>query len=88
MRRAIGAHWGIGGGLFGRSRAFTSYTDRVELPGYVRADAMVYYQQGSYRLQLNLENLFDRRYYATGTGDNQITPGAPLSAMLRLSIDL
>ncbi|TAN09041.1 MAG: TonB-dependent siderophore receptor [Rhodanobacteraceae bacterium] len=76
-RYAINNHWGFGGGVLGRSRAFTSFSNAVVLPGFARADAMAYYQTPAYRIQLNLRNLLDRRYYATANGDNQIMPGAP-----------
>ncbi len=29
------------------------------------------------RAQLNVENLFNRRYIATADGNNNITPGSP-----------
>jgi catecholate siderophore receptor len=85
-RYDINDHWGIGGGMLGRSRVYTSFSNNVVLPGYVRAGAMAYYQNGNYRLQLNVENLFDTRYYATAGGDNQIMPGAPINALLRFSV--
>jgi catecholate siderophore receptor len=30
-----------------------------------------------WRAQLNIENVFDRRYIATADGNNNITPGSP-----------
>jgi catecholate siderophore receptor len=85
-RYAIDNHWGVGGGVLARSRVFTSFDNEVILPGYAVAGAMAYYQYGNYRIQLNVKNLFDRRYYATANGDNQIMPGAPRRAMLRVSL--
>lgn len=84
-RHDLSAHWGLGAGLVGRSRAFTSFSDAVVLPGYVRADAMAFYQTGAWRFQLNLQNLFNRHYYSTASGDNQILPGAPRTAMLTVT---
>ncbi len=84
-RHDLNAHWGIGAGLEGRSRAFTSFSDAVVLPGYVRVDAMAFYQTGPWRFQVNLKNLFDRRYYSTASGDNQILPGAARTAMLTIT---
>jgi catecholate siderophore receptor len=38
------------------------------------------------RAQLNVENLFDERYYPTSHGNNNIAPGAPRA--LRFSLAL
>lgn len=37
------------------------------------------------RAQVNVENLLDRRYYATSQGNNNIMPGAPRSLRLGIS---
>ena len=37
-------------------------------------------------MQVNVENLFDTRYYATANGNNNITPGAPRT--LRAALDI
>lgn len=87
-RYALTDHWGVGGGWVSQSRVYTSYDNRVVLPGYARFDAMAYYRQGRYRVSLNVDNLFDVRYYATANGDSQIMPGAPRSIDLSLAIDL
>lgn len=86
-RYAFTDRWGISGGLVSQSHVYTSYDNTVVLPGYSRFDAMAYYQQGKYRVSLNVENLFDVNYYATANGDNQIMPGAPRSVALSLAID-
>jgi catecholate siderophore receptor len=39
-----------------------------------------------WRLQLNVENLLDRRYYAFAHNNSNITPGAPTT--LRLGLQL
>lgn len=86
-RYALTDHWGIGGGWVSQSRVYTSFSNTVVLPGYTRFDAMAYYRQGKYRVSLNVDNLFDVRYYATANGDNQIMPGAPRSVDLGFAID-
>ena len=40
---------------------------------------------GKTRLALNVENLFDRKYFPTADGNNNISPGAPRNARLTLS---
>lgn len=86
-RYALTPHWGIAAGVRAASRKYTSYDNDVVLPGFAEADAMAYYQNDDYRVQLNLDNLTDRHYYATASGDDQIMPGEPRSAMLSVSMD-
>ncbi|MEO7073568.1 MAG: TonB-dependent siderophore receptor [Rhodanobacter sp.] len=87
-RYAVTGHWGFGGGWVSQSQVYTSFKNTVALPGYARFDAMVYYQQDKYRVSLNVDNLLDRRYYATANGDNEIMPGAPRSIDLRVTFNL
>jgi catecholate siderophore receptor len=75
---------GIGGGLISQGAVSTSFTNQVTLPGFTRADALVYYRMGRHRLSLNVENLFDTRYYPTANGDNNISPGAPRTLLVSL----
>ncbi len=84
---ALTQHWGVGAGLHGASKKFTSFNNEVVLPGYAVADAMAYYQADSYRIQVNLNNITDKTYYPTASGDNQITPGAPISVIASLSVN-
>ena len=56
---------------------FAAIDDTVRLPGYVRADAAVYYSLTERtRLQVNAENLFDRKYYVNADSNTNISPGA------------
>jgi len=85
---ALAEHWGVGAGVHGASRKYTSYyNNNVALPGYAVADAMAYYQANTYRVQVNLNNITDKTYYPTASGDNQITPGAPVSVIASLSVN-
>jgi catecholate siderophore receptor len=83
----FGARCGLGGGVVHQSRMFTSFTNTVTLPAFTRADAYAYYRLGRYRLALNVDNVFDAKYYPTANGDNNISPGTPrsLSVSLRAS---
>lgn len=58
----------------------------VTLPGYITADMMAWYARGPVSLQLNLYNLFDKRYIvsAHGSSPNLNMPGAPRSVMATL----
>lgn len=70
--------WSFGLGLIYQSSAFASTTNAMTLPAFTRADVAVYYQVGrGGRFALNIENLFDRRYYPTAGNDYNITVGTP-----------
>ena len=57
----------------------------MKLPGFVRFDAALFCRiNDRLRAQLNVENLFDRAYYASAHSNNNITPGSPRA--LRVSM--
>jgi len=67
---------GTGLGIIHRSDMFAAVDDTVTLPGYTRLDAAVYYSLSEkWRLQANLENLLNMRYYLNADGNNNISPG-------------
>jgi catecholate siderophore receptor len=77
---------GAGLGIVSRSDMFAAIDDTVTLPKYVRVDAAVYVPlSGSMRLQLNAENLFDRRYYANADSNTNISPGSPRALRVGLT---
>jgi catecholate siderophore receptor len=68
---------GAGLGLLNRTEMFAAIDDTVRLPGYTRADAAVYYSVTErMRLQANVENLFDRRYFVNADSNTNISPGS------------
>lgn len=74
--------FGIGGGLSyqDETRTFTSST--VSLPSWVTADfAFSYRFSERFRMQLNVKNAFDERYYTANFGVTAY-PAAPRSAQL------
>jgi len=81
------AGWAAGLGVIYQGAAYTSFTNTVKLPSFTRADGAVYYTfPGSKtRVQLNVENIFNRKYWPTVDGDNNISVGAPVNARLTLS---
>ena len=83
----IAAGWSAGVGLIYQGESFTSFNNTVKLPGFTRVDGAVFYTLagGKTRLALNVENIFDRKYFPTVDGDNNISPGAPRNARLTLS---
>ena len=76
---------GFGLGLVNRDDMFAAIDNAVGLPGYVRADAAVYFKLSEkFRLQSNLTNLFNRKYYVNADGNNNISPGAPRGVRVSL----
>lgn len=79
--------WGVGLGASYRSEAFATLENAVVLKPYTRYDAAVYYRLNSrFSAQLNVENLFDKRYFPSAHSENNITPGAPRAVWLTLNL--
>jgi len=77
---------GAGLGLIHRSDMFAAIDNTVVLPGYTRVDAAVFYSfNENWRLQANLQNLFDKKYYLNADNNNNISPGSPRSARVALT---
>jgi catecholate siderophore receptor len=75
----------LGLGIIHRSDMFAAVDNAVVLPGYTRADAAAFFSiTEKWRLQANLQNLFDRQYYLNADGNNNISPGAPRGARVAL----
>jgi catecholate siderophore receptor len=68
--------WSAALGVIHFSDSFASSDDSVRLPGFWRVDAAVYARINEmWKVQLNVENLFDTGYWATADGNNNISPG-------------
>ncbi|MFC4294052.1 TonB-dependent receptor [Novosphingobium tardum] len=78
---------GLGAGVVHQSRQFTTISNAVALPAFTRVDAAVFWDiSPKLGLQLNVENLFDSRYWPAAHTDNNIAPGEPLNARLTLRV--
>jgi catecholate siderophore receptor len=78
--------WGVGLGVVSRSDSFVATDNAVVLPGFTRVDAAVFFTPTRrVRVQLNVENLFDERYYASAHNNNNIMPGSPRGVRLGLT---
>jgi len=76
--------WGAALGVIYFSDSFASSDDTVLLPGWVRFDAAIYMKiNETWRAQLNIENIFDKGYWASADGNNNLSPGA--TRTIRLS---
>jgi catecholate siderophore receptor len=75
--------WGAAAGVIYFSDSFASSDDTVKLPGFVRFDAALYLKINEiWKAQLNIENLFNKGYWASADGNNNISPGQPRTLRL------
>lgn len=77
--KALGGGFGLGAGVNYVGDRFANPGNTVTLPAYTTVDTMAYYRRAAYDVQINLSNLFDRRYIVAGHGSNANLnlPGAP-----------
>lgn len=84
----------IGGGAFYQSERFGDVGNTVTLPGYVRFDTTASYAfsvaGANMSAQLNLKNVFDKRYFVSqhSFSPDWILPGAPRTLTATLRVEL
>jgi catecholate siderophore receptor len=72
--------WGAGLGVIYQTEMFAAADNLVTLPGFTRVDAGLFFAPNEHwRMQLNVENLLDERYYPNAHSNNNITAGSPLA---------
>ena len=79
---------GAGAGVYYVGAREANLPNTYRLPGYVRTDAALTYRRGAWRTQLNLVNLFNRRYVTGGAAsvfNYTLDPSRPLSAQLAVA---
>ncbi len=70
-------------GIIYRSDMFATIDNTVTLPGYTRFDVAAYYSlTKDLRLQLNVENVFDKGYWANADSNTNLSPGSPRAARI------
>jgi len=84
LTRSFATHYRAGAGVSHVGDRFANPGNTVLLPAYTTADAMIGYRSGALDLQLNITNLFDRKYFVSGHGSapNLNLPGAPRAVQL------
>jgi catecholate siderophore receptor len=74
------SQWSAGLGVVYQTEMFAAADNLVTLPGFTRVDAGVFFTPSDrWRLQMNVENLLDEKYYANANSNNNISPGSPLA---------
>jgi iron complex outermembrane receptor protein len=68
------------------------YTDQAgdlpntfELPAFGILDLAAFYTRGPMRLQVNVDNVLDKRYFPTAFSREYVLPGEPLSVTASLT---
>lgn len=80
------AAFGAAVGVIRQGDRFASTDNLVYLPSFTRVDAAVYWTVNErVRLQANIENLFNTRYFQYAHNNNNITPGSPTAAKVALT---
>jgi len=74
----------FGAGAFYVGERTISLIGNLQLPAYVRADAMIAYRLSHWTLQLNIKNLTNRKYYETDAEQSMIIPASPIRAVVRI----
>ena len=70
--------WGLGAGIIYQDRMFAAIDNAVTLPSFTRFDAAAFFTLSrELRAQVNVENVFDTRYFVTSHSNNNISPGSP-----------
>ena len=72
-------------GVVHRTDMYAAIDNTVTLPGYVEAEAAVYVPlTDRMRVQANVHNLFDRKYYVNADSNTNISPGFPRAIRVAL----
>lgn len=77
---------GAGLGIINRSDMFVAVDNTVIVPGYTRADTAVFFSiTEKLRLQANVENLLNKKYYTNADSNTNISPGFPIAVRVGLT---
>jgi catecholate siderophore receptor len=70
--------WAAGLGIINQTSYFAAVDNTVLIPGFTRVDGAIYWNiNKDVRAQMNVENIFGAKYYASADGNNNISPGSP-----------
>lgn len=78
----------IGAGVNYMDETFTNSANTYVMPAYTVADLAVGYRVGRIGMRLNINNLFNERYYANAIYANQFSPGATRNFLVSLKYSL
>lgn len=80
---------GFGLGFFYVDQRQGDLDNTFTLPSYFRTDAALFYRRNNWRVQLNIENLFDIEYFSSANFGSRlgVNPGAPFSIRGTIAVD-
>lgn len=86
VKYAFNDHWYAAIGGRAQTSQYAASTNVLKLPGYTVANAAVGYNNDRYDVGLNVNNIFDRHYFASahGLADQGALIGNPLNAQMTL----
>ena len=76
---------GFGGGVFVADRVQNTNDNDGRLPGWAQTDLVGYYKRSRYKAQLNVKNLFDRRFYYSMELPSSVQPATARTIIASLS---
>jgi catecholate siderophore receptor len=77
---------GVAAGVIYQGKRFAATDNTVVLPSFTRVDAALYYNLSeTVSAQLNVENLFNERYFLFANSNTNITPGSPRAFKVSLN---
>jgi iron complex outermembrane receptor protein len=79
---------GFGAGLFAAGEREGDLANSFRVPGYVRADASVFYRGDGWRFTLGMKNVFGKEYIESPVSRTEIYPGAPRTVLATVEVKL
>lgn len=79
---------GLGLGTFFQGDRNGDFRTPFIIPGYTRTDSAIFYRRGRFKAQLNIQNLFDIRYFEGARDQFRVIPGAPFTIFGSVSWEL
>jgi catecholate siderophore receptor len=84
-RFAFNRDWAAGLAVVHQSRVFAAIDNTVTLPAFTHVDGALFLPSfGGATPQVNVENLFNTRYFSSANGNNNISFGAPRTVRVAL----
>jgi catecholate siderophore receptor len=73
-------------GVIYQGKRYASTDNLISMPGYTRVDAALYYNLSeTVSAQLNVENVFNKRYFIYAHSNTNVTPGSPTAFKVGLN---
>ena len=82
----VSSRLSLGFGVTHQGESFINNANTAVLPSYTRLDVAAFYEfSADYRVQINIENATDERYFPYAHSTHQVTVAPPLHARVSIS---